>query len=132
MGADRRRAAYLKREWEVFGKKEYERLAGISGSRLYNLRRRNEYRKDGRHMKKDASDHGNAHRRAVRRRAQATRNKGCIKATGKDVTANRCSRMNKLAPLNPPPEFPLSSRKLEFQYGDSHSGSGGQAWLGRP
>lgn len=34
----------LKREWEVFGKKEYERLAGISGSHLYNLRSRREYR----------------------------------------------------------------------------------------
>jgi transposase InsO family protein len=35
----------LKREWEVFKKKEYERLAGISASHVYNLRSRSEYRK---------------------------------------------------------------------------------------
>ena len=41
---DLARERILKREWEVFGKKEYERLAGISGSHLYNLRSRSEYR----------------------------------------------------------------------------------------
>jgi len=35
----------LKREWEVFGKAEYERLAGISSSHLYNLRSGGAYRK---------------------------------------------------------------------------------------
>jgi len=35
----------LEREWGVFGKPEYERLAGISVSHLYNLRRRPSYRR---------------------------------------------------------------------------------------
>lgn len=35
----------LKREWEVYGKAEYERLAGISSSHLYNLRNGGVYRK---------------------------------------------------------------------------------------
>ncbi len=35
----------LKREWEVFGKPEHERLAGISPSHLYNLRGGEAYRK---------------------------------------------------------------------------------------
>ena len=39
----------LKREWEVFGKKEYERLAGLSSSHVYNLRSSSEYRKHSGH-----------------------------------------------------------------------------------
>ncbi len=35
----------LRREWKVFGKTEYERLAGISSSHLYNLRGSGAYRK---------------------------------------------------------------------------------------
>ncbi len=35
----------LKREWEVFSKREYERLAGISCSHLYNIRSSGAYRK---------------------------------------------------------------------------------------
>jgi transposase InsO family protein len=35
----------LQREWKVFGKGEYERLAEISASHIYNLRRSPEYRK---------------------------------------------------------------------------------------
>lgn len=34
----------LGREWEVYGKREYERLAGISVAHIYNLRRREDYR----------------------------------------------------------------------------------------
>lgn len=34
----------LEREWLVYGKKEYRRLAGISVSHLYNLRKRQDYR----------------------------------------------------------------------------------------
>src|SRR6267154_289161 len=35
----------LKREWKVFGKGEYQRLAGISVSHLYNMRSSERYRK---------------------------------------------------------------------------------------
>src|ERR1039457_2019143 len=35
----------LRREWEVFGKGEYQRLAGISVSHLYNMRHSEAYRK---------------------------------------------------------------------------------------
>ena len=35
----------LQREWEVYGKPEYERLAGISASHIYNLRRAPAYSK---------------------------------------------------------------------------------------
>jgi hypothetical protein len=35
----------LQREWEVYGKSEYERLAGISASHVYNLRCSSAYRK---------------------------------------------------------------------------------------
>jgi hypothetical protein len=35
----------LWREYTVYGKREYERLAGISVSHLYNLRRSQQYRK---------------------------------------------------------------------------------------
>lgn len=35
----------LQREWEVYGQPEYERLAGISASHIYNLRRSSAYRK---------------------------------------------------------------------------------------
>jgi transposase InsO family protein len=35
----------LEREWEVFGKKEFERLSGISVSHLYNMRRSEGYGK---------------------------------------------------------------------------------------
>lgn len=35
----------LRREYEVFGRQEYQRLAGISVSHLYNLRRSKAYRK---------------------------------------------------------------------------------------
>jgi hypothetical protein len=35
----------LKREWEVFGNAAYARLAGISASHIYNLRRSTAYRK---------------------------------------------------------------------------------------
>lgn len=34
----------LEREWVVYGKKEYRRLAGISVSHIYNLRKRQDYR----------------------------------------------------------------------------------------
>ena len=34
----------LEREWLVYGKRDYERLAGISVSHLYNLRQRQDYR----------------------------------------------------------------------------------------
>ena len=37
----------LKREFEVYGKAEYERLAGISNGHLYNLRRSPGYRQKG-------------------------------------------------------------------------------------
>lgn len=37
-------AAIFKREYEVFGKKEYERLADISSSHIYNLRQEHLYR----------------------------------------------------------------------------------------
>lgn len=34
----------LEREWRVYGKREYERLAGISVAHIYNLRQREDYR----------------------------------------------------------------------------------------
>jgi len=37
----------LKREYEIFGKKEYERLANISSSHIYNLRKRPWYQRKG-------------------------------------------------------------------------------------
>lgn len=37
----------LKREWEVFGRQEYESLANISASHIYNLRKRPGYLRQG-------------------------------------------------------------------------------------
>jgi hypothetical protein len=42
----------LRREWEVFGKPEFQRLAGISVSHLYNLRRTITYRRRSTHCEK--------------------------------------------------------------------------------
>jgi len=42
----------LRREWEVFGKPEFQRLAGISVSHLYNLRRTITYRRRSTHGEK--------------------------------------------------------------------------------
>jgi len=42
----------LKREFEVYGKPEYERLAAISNGHLYNLRKSAGYRRQGLHCEK--------------------------------------------------------------------------------
>jgi hypothetical protein len=44
--------AILRREFEVYGKREFERLSGISNGQLYNLRSRPEYRKRALHYEK--------------------------------------------------------------------------------
>jgi transposase InsO family protein len=44
--------AILKREFEVYGKGEFERLAAISNGHLYNLRSSPEYRQKARHFEK--------------------------------------------------------------------------------